>query len=432
MKIKSSISLPLMVLASTIWSSSALALPSFARQVGAACNACHTSYPGLTALGRTFKLTGYTMTSLPQVEVKPSANMPGVSINRIPNLSMIVQLNESMVSKRVAGNLQSTNASFPSELGLYYAGRIAPNLGTFLQLSYDAASASITMSMSDVRYVGSTGKHQWGLDFNNGPTLEDLWNSTPGFGWPYVDSGAGIDAPGPFMTSMNVMMNSLGTGVYDYWNNTLYAYFGMYQSAKQGNTPATNPAAMSQSIKGGAPYLRLAYTPTPNSEIGAFVFNATSREGTLTNGSDHKYRDIGLDGQYQLYSGDSTFVFHGRHIRETHTGPLALDSMTTSFTNVDANWYYQHRWGLGLGFFRVSGDASSVYAGKEGYPTSGTPTPDTNGLILQGDYYPWENVRTSLQYVGFTKYHGATNNYDGSGRNASDNNSLTLNLLLGF
>src|ERR1700724_419962 len=36
------------------------ALPSFARQTGQPCGACHTDFPALTPYGRRFKLLGYT------------------------------------------------------------------------------------------------------------------------------------------------------------------------------------------------------------------------------------------------------------------------------------------------------------------------------------------------------------------------------------
>jgi hypothetical protein len=39
---------------------SADAIPVFARQTGHNCQACHISYPELTAYGREFKLNGYT------------------------------------------------------------------------------------------------------------------------------------------------------------------------------------------------------------------------------------------------------------------------------------------------------------------------------------------------------------------------------------
>src|SRR5271170_5801438 len=42
---------------------SARALPSFARQMDMQCVACHTDFPILNDMGRTFKLSGYTMSA---------------------------------------------------------------------------------------------------------------------------------------------------------------------------------------------------------------------------------------------------------------------------------------------------------------------------------------------------------------------------------
>src|SRR6202012_4527706 len=42
------------------FSSRAEALPSFARQTGQPCGACHTDFAGLTPYGRRFKIGGYT------------------------------------------------------------------------------------------------------------------------------------------------------------------------------------------------------------------------------------------------------------------------------------------------------------------------------------------------------------------------------------
>ena len=40
----------------------AQALPSYARQTGQQCAACHNGFPELTPYGRQFKLNGYTWT----------------------------------------------------------------------------------------------------------------------------------------------------------------------------------------------------------------------------------------------------------------------------------------------------------------------------------------------------------------------------------
>ena len=43
------------------WVGNAAAVPSYARQTGQECIACHVSFPELTPYGRYFKLTGYTI-----------------------------------------------------------------------------------------------------------------------------------------------------------------------------------------------------------------------------------------------------------------------------------------------------------------------------------------------------------------------------------
>ena len=39
---------------------------------------------------------------------------------------------------------------------------------------------------------------------------------------------------------------------------------------------------------------------------------------------------------------------------------------------------------------------------------------------------PWVNLKLGAQYVLYTEFNGAAKNYDGFGRNASDNNSIYL------
>src|SRR5262252_7291205 len=47
------------------------ALPSFARQTGFECVACHVSWPELTAVGRQFKLGGYTLIKESGADARP-------------------------------------------------------------------------------------------------------------------------------------------------------------------------------------------------------------------------------------------------------------------------------------------------------------------------------------------------------------------------
>ena len=45
---------------------------------------------------------------------------------------------------------------------------------------------------------------------------------------------------------------------------------------------------------------------------------------------------------------------------------------------------------------------------------------------------PWANLKIGLQYTIYTRFNGGTHNYDGFGRNASDNNTLFLYAWMAF
>ena len=45
---------------------------------------------------------------------------------------------------------------------------------------------------------------------------------------------------------------------------------------------------------------------------------------------------------------------------------------------------------------------------------------------------PMQYLRIGAQYTGYLRFNGASSNYDGFGRNASDNNSLFLYAWLAY
>ena len=65
-------------------------MPSYARQTGLACSACHYQFLTLTPFGRKFKLNGYTLTNLPTVEEKDSTNGGRLSLSPFSLLSAMV------------------------------------------------------------------------------------------------------------------------------------------------------------------------------------------------------------------------------------------------------------------------------------------------------------------------------------------------------
>ena len=152
----------------------ALALPSFARQTGQPCATCHTAFPQLTPYGRRFKLMGYTTGG-------------GLTLDQAPPISLLVlgsftHTQDNQDSPPTPFTHTNNNPLLQQVSG-FYAGQIWGNLGGFIQGTYDGASQHVFLDASDVRYV-DTFKFLgfdvlWGLDANNTPTVEDVWNTTP-------------------------------------------------------------------------------------------------------------------------------------------------------------------------------------------------------------------------------------------------------------
>ncbi len=53
-----------------------------------------------------------------------------------------------------------------------------------------------------------------------------------------------------------------------------------------------------------------------------------------------------------------------------------------------------------------------------------TGNPATRGFTYEGFWTPIQYVRVGVQYTAYNKFNGASDNYDGFGRNARDNNTF--------
>src|SRR5271165_5514678 len=76
----------------TLVSTPAQAVPSFARQTGLACEACHTIPPELTPFGRRFRLNAYTLTTrAPLVSDIDDHKRNTVFLTDLPGMSILLQ-----------------------------------------------------------------------------------------------------------------------------------------------------------------------------------------------------------------------------------------------------------------------------------------------------------------------------------------------------
>ena len=464
MRLHTRFQLAAVVAALTLLAPVAQAVPSFARQTGMACAACHTVFPELTPFGRQFKANGYVLDNLRQVRAVSSARQQLLSLSEIPDLSAMVQLNYSQVAKRVptqSGPALAGTSEFPRQLSLFYAGKIAPHLGTLAQITYTSFQNDFNMDNTDVRFANLVvlpGKNTltYGLDLNNNPTVQDLWNDTPAWGFPWSHANASLSPVADVQLDEQQAQNVAGLTVYGFYDESLYVEFGGYHYAPLGpsRTDGLIDANNSNVLHGFSPYWRVAYEydwDANSLEVGTVGedFEEYPGGGTALVGRKNTYLDIGEDFQYQYIGEHNIFSLLGSHIHENITWGASYPDVASNprdnltVTRLTGSYYYQREYGVQLGWFDTTGSTdrgayppTTCAAGDQqsycGVVTSANGSPDTNGFIAQLDYVPWYNVKLVAQYTAYNKFNGAGTNYDGFGRNASDNDVFNVMLWYAF
>lgn len=422
----------------------AWALPSYARQTGQECAACHNGFPELTPYGRLFKLNGYVFPG-------ENATIPPLSVMMVDSFTHTQSPQASSPAPHFAAN-----DNFAFELAsLFYGGAIVPEwgIGAFIQTTYNNISQRYSWDNTDIRWAHSLmlGEQELvvGVSLNNNPTVTDLWNTTPAWRYPYQSSGL---APTPETATViegQLAGSSGGATSYLYWNRLVYAEVGAYHSlSNRGESMLGVDPTGSSSTHGPALYWRVAVEPKwgRNSwEVGSFGLKGSFYPGRVGVFGSDDVTDIGVDSQYQFLSNDHSVSVQASQIYESSTlnstyaqgGSNNLHNSLVS-SHIKASYGYEQTYAATMGYFRVSGSADAgLYGG-----ISANNSPNSNGLIFELDYtpfnhggpafWPWLNLRLGLQYVDYLKYDGAARNYDGNGTNASANNTLYLFSWLAF
>jgi hypothetical protein len=426
------------LLAAALGTRQALAVPAFAVQTSQPCATCHIGAfgPHLTPQGRDFKLHGYvgsdgkdhglplawaTITSFTRTAVpQPGGAAPGFRQN--DNIAL-------------------------DQAAAYYAGRITPEIGGFIEFKFDGVKHQASVDNVDIRHAREGqlfGQDVlWGITANNAPTVQDPWNSTPVWGFPFNRSPL---APTPLAAPLadgRLSQRVVGAGAYMLWNDLLYweadAYKGLDSAALKvlGQVPADG----SDRTTAFMPYARFALIRDWQShhvELGAFALSANVVPGdNQTSGLGARKTDSAFDATYQ-YISDPTKVTsdrlsaHATYIHETArmdagqaqalTGALPDHSLDTM--RVDISYSFAATLTPSVQYFRTTGTADVNYWG------SPNGSPKSDGMIFEVGYVPWGkpdspfpnvNLRLAVQYVSYFSF-------DGSSTNARSNNNFYFSL----
>ena len=379
------------------------AIPSFARQTGLNCSACHTVFPELTQVGRDYKLHGYTM--------------GGGESTLASKLAVMVQL-DSIEHK--AGQPGDKAINF-SQGSIFFGGKIVKNIGAFGQFTYengdDENGAVFGVDLLDIRYANTkdiNGKELvYGVTVNNNLGVQDIWNTVGSWAYPYA-GGLGIGAT---LFDPDMAPPVGGVGVYAMWDNLLYAEVSAYRGSKgtglmqffSWNTKAWDPATayMDQT----SPYVRLAIQHNVGANyfmLGGSGFWSKINPDPTAGSVLTKYKDKSLDAEWQYDSGVNLITANASKVWETQT--LSGNDTKSDTTRLKLSYYYDHTYGATVNYVTSTNTDS---------------TADATGIVYELDYMPTQKIKLAAQYNTYSKFGGTTTG-------ASDNNNIYLNVWFMF
>jgi hypothetical protein len=444
----------LVIVLVTLWPAESMALPIFARQTGQNCLACHAGgqFPELTPYGRLFKLTGYTLGK----RTIPLAAMVVMSASVVSNTSK---------SDDPAADFQKNKSVIIPTASVFLAGKVTDNIGAFIQITYDnfagqsddgkyyghSSADNMEIRYAD-RHIDEYSDLIYGVSLNNNPSLPDPWN-TAGAWMQYVPvpsptSSSFIDGNTPY-PGLAAGGNIAGITAYGYWNQLLYVELGGYGTAN-GLTSfmsAGVPDDEKTHLQGTNPYWRVAlshFWGANNIMVGTSGMSADVYDDPLDTSdpnSIHHLKDIGFDSQYQYLLDPHSVTAQLAYMRNKHSYPGFLANQpvedvngdplpdtnandTTKVLRAKVSYVYGAKYGGSLAHFNQTGTTNSALYDPTRVFGNVSGSPDISGWTVEAFWTPIQYIRIGAQYTSYSKFNGASNNYDGFGRNAGDNNSL--------
>lgn len=432
------------VMAWLLGSLPAHALPSYARQTGQECMACHVGAigPQLTPYGQKFKIGGYTDGKFAEWGIPLSAHLIAGATHTSKDQP-----------EPAAEHFKNNDNVAIQEVSGFVGGKLSDHVGTFSQVTLSGIEQRVGWDNIDVRYTrelkfGATDA-VLGLSLNNSPTVQDPFNTVGVWAYPYTSSDLGFGAPSnALLTGENALyglgQNVLGLTGYAFIANSVYLELGGYRKLNGATLSRLGAGKDSEvPLTGFTPYYRLAYTKDFNHQnfsVGLIGMNSSFKPQD-GGGEKDKFKDIGLDASYQfLGTRKHIGTINAAYIREKQTldytvaeGGADNTSQTLKSYNINAAYYFKNTYGATVGLFGSKGNEDATL-----YADNRLARPNTTGTTVQLDWTPtgkesftgpsWLNYRLALQYTAFSKYDGASKDYDGSGRKASDNNTLFVYL----
>ena len=333
-------------------------------------------------------------------------------------------------------------------MSLFYAGAIVPDMiGAFIQATYDGVNRVITWDNTDIRMTREAtiagSDLVYGVTVNNNPTVQDLWNSTPAWGFPYVASKLAPTPSAATLINGGLAQKVGAVGLYGMWNDLLFAEFDVY---KQLGRPTLNalgiPISGIDTTDGIIPYWRFALEHSFADDHHYVQLGTYGLSANIYPGGDHStgktdaLTDVAMDANYQWYANPrdvtadvaslhATYIHEDQDLKATYllgNSDNPHDNLDTF--RVDASYSLAASLTPSVQYFRTWGTTDVTHWGTD------NGSPNSTGYVGEIGYSPWGkpgsplawlNPHLTLQYTGYTQFNGTSSH-------ASDNNTIFLNL----
>lgn len=399
------------------------AVPSFSRQTGSECVACHTGGvgPQLTAHGILFKLSGYTDSDGKSGKVPLSARFTLTDYN--PNLG--------------------DGTTRVDQAAILLAGRLTNNIGAMaaVERNTDNSTGLTTTGLrkTDFKFATETklGDHDAvvGASLNNGPGVQDPLGTLPASGFPVVsnESRAFGQEWAHSMLSGRLAHRSVGLSGFAFVDNHWYGEIGHYSALSAasadrllGQDPVNDPGRM----HGFSPYARMFYLQDWKTQFFTVgVVGMQSRIDSAPGGPSDKLRDLGVDFSYG-YIGTREHQLKARAVflREKRdygaTPPGALSSASLYESTFTATYLYRNLIGVlyGQTHTRSNNDSAFFRYFPNGQP--GAKWTLTGVFVTpfgKEDSWgaPWANLRLGVFRSKFSRFNGSSSDLFGNAFNPS-------------
>ncbi|MDD2661935.1 MAG: cytochrome C, partial [Methylococcales bacterium] len=264
------------------------------------------------------------------------------------------------------------------------------------------------------------------------------------WGFPYNSSAV---QPGVGATAL--IDGGLGTQVggataYTMINNLLYleaGAYGSFGSSTQSTFGIAGPDRLS--LSGPAPYWRVALQHDWKGNyfaLGHYGLSADVVPGRDTTYGANRYTDVAVDATYQylanpkhIFEVKTTYIYEDQNLSAARLGGGVNSNGNTYLTTFKINTAYtfDQTYGITFAYNRTTGsNDTALYSPDNGYLNRPNSQYYTAELVYvpfgkDSSYSYLMNLRTSLQYIGYSQANGITTD-------AQFNNTFLVNGWLAF